>query len=293
MRNTTVTVVLLGLFLISAAAWAAEGYHYTAETVTTGTNIKTPTTTIVEIWVKSLNAKIVILGAGEATPLFGEGKFILADGETFYLVDTKENTHAKFDPSDLLGIVGSVMDSGILNMEVSNYSIEELERRDGPDMHGYDTEYRKYLTSYDLEMKIMGMKRADHHTIELETWDTDKVDAFSFDLTRLRKTGIEAIDTLMKGEFEKFKGFSFKSVTTDRTEGAKKKRSATTITTTKVNLFEEMNVADSMFELHPDSQEISLLGLGASQTQDSKGEPKEEKKVGVRERLRRLRKGDG
>ncbi len=190
--------------------------------------------------------------------------------------------------SALAGLAGALTDSGMFDMDVSNHTVRELEKRDGGKMHGYDTEYYKYLTEYDLEMKVLGMKRAQHHEVVLETWNA-ALDVF--DWMGPRKTGFDTIDILI--ELEKVKGFPFKSVTTTRTEGAKKKRSATTIATTKVNHFEEMNVADSMFELHPDSQEIALLGLGASQTQDSDDEPEEEKKVGLRERLKRLRKGDG
>lgn len=295
MRKTTI-LAILGLLAIAGNAWAAKGFHYVAETVTTGSNTKQSDTMSVEGWVEGPNAKIVFQEVGEANPLLGEGKYILTNdgGETLYLVDPKENTHAKFDLNQVLGFAGAFMESGMFNMDVSNHSVEELESGDGPEFHGYDTEYYKYRTSYDLEMKIMGMKRADHYVMDNEIWSAEDLDATGFQAwMRPRKTGFDAVDTLLEGELQKVKGFAFKSVINTRTEGAKKKRAMTTTSTTEVTEFEEMNVDNSMFELNPDSQEISLVDLGAMQVQESEDEPAEEEKGGFMGRLKKIRKGDG
>ena len=65
------------------------------------------------------------------------------------------------------------------------------------------------------------------------------------------KTGFEAVDTLMEGELQKVHGFP----------------------------------------LHPDSQEISLLGLGALGAGDSADRPEEEEKGGLMKRFKKLRTG--
>ncbi|MCP4202953.1 MAG: hypothetical protein GY769_13605 [bacterium] len=293
----TVTLAVLGLLLISGAGYAAKGFHYVAETVTTGTNLKQSDTMIVEGWVEGPNAKIVFQEVGEANPFLGEGKYILTNdgGETLYLVDPKENTHAKFDLSEMLGFAGAVMESGMFEMDVTNHSVEQLDSGNGPEMHGYDTKYYKYRTSYDLEMKIMGMKRGDHYVLDNEIWSAEELQATGFQAwMRPRKTGFDAVDTLLEGELGKVKGFPFKSVTTTRTEGAKKKRSATTTSTTEVTEFEAMNVDNSIFELNPDSKEVTLMDPGAMQAQDSEEEPaEEEEKGGFMKRLKKIGKGDG
>lgn len=294
MRKSIITSVL-GLLLLSASVWASSGFHYKAETVTTGTNMKESDKMIVEGWVEGPNAKVVFRAVGEANPFLGEGKYLLTNdgGETLYLVDPEENTHAKFDLSEVLGFAGAFMESGMFNMDVSNHTVEELESGDGPEMHGYDTEYYKYRTSYDLEMKIMGMKRADHYVMDNEIWSVEKLQATGFQAwMRPRETGFEAVDTLLEGELEKVKGFPFKSVTTTQTEGKKKNRTMTTISTTEVTEFKEMNVANSMFELSSDSQEISLIDLGAMQEQ-SEDESEEEEQGGFMKRLKKIGKSDG
>jgi len=293
------TLLVSGLLLVSTA-WAASGFRYVADTVTTGSNMNQADKIRVEGWVEGPNAKIAFIEVGEANPFLGEGKYLLTNdgGETLYLVDPKENTHAKFDLSQVLGVAGAVMDSGMINMEVANHSVELLEKKDGPGMHGYDTEYRKYRTSYDLEMKIMGMRRADHFEVESEIWSAEGLDATGFQAwMRPRKTGFEAVDTLMEGELSKMNGMPFKSVTTTRTEGAKKKgRTTETVSTTEVTEFEKMNVADSMFALPEGSQEIQLMPLAPMEGQETEGEQPEEQQEeegGLLNRFKKLRKSGG
>jgi hypothetical protein len=301
MRKVIVLSVLS--LLLVPSVWAANGFHYVADSVTTGTNIKQPEKVSVEGWVEGPNAKIVIVEAGAANPFLGEGKYILTNdgGETLYLVDPKENTHSKFDLSQMLGAAGAVMDSGMINMDVENHSIELLDQHAGPTMHGYATQYRKYRTSYDMTMKIMGMKRADHYVLESEIWSAEALDAAGFQAwMKPRKTGFDAVDKLMEGELQKAKGFPFKNVTTTRTEGAKKQgRTTETVSTTEVTKFEKTNVADSMFVLDPNSKEVPLMGLGSMPPQssddadDAQDEPAEEEEGGLLKRFKKLRKGNG
>lgn len=297
MKKKSLALFVLGLSLV-ATAWAAQGFRYVADTVTSGTNMKQEDRVRVEGWFEGSNAKMEFREVGQANPFLEEGKYLLTNdgGETFYLVDPKENTHAEFDVSEILAFAGEIMDSGMINMEVANHSIELLEERDGPNMYGYDTQYRKFRTSYDLQMKIMGMKRADHFVLESEIWSAEGIDAAGFQAwMRPRETGFEAVDTLMKGELEKVNGLPFKTITTTRSQGAKKKgRTSETTSTTEVTEFESMNVANSIFKLPEDSREIQLipLGEGAGAVADGdEAEPEEE--GGLFKRFKKLRKGDG
>ena len=295
-----IALTVLGLFSIAGAARAASGFHYVADTKMTGTNIKATDVIRVEGWVEGPNAKVVFLEVGQANPFLGVGKFLLTNdgGDTLYIVDPEANTHARFDLSKMLGAAGAVMDSGMFKMDVSNHKVEELEQRDGPKMFGHATRYRKYQTFYDLEMKIMGMKRADHYVMINEIWSAEDLVATGFQAwMRPRKTGFEAVDTMLEGELQKVHGFPFKSVTTTRTEGVQKGgRTSTTTSTTEVTEFEPQNVADSTFKLDPKSREITLMDLGAGAAQQSADEPKEEpeeEQGGFLKRLKKVRKNDG
>lgn len=294
MRKIT-AITAVGWILLSGAAWADKGFHYVATTETTGTQMKKPDRLIVESWVEGPNAKIAFTEVGAANPLLEEGKYLLTNdgGETIYLVDPKENTHARFDLSQILGMAGSVMDSDLINMDVSNHRVEELESRGGPPMHGYDTRYRKYRTSYDLEMKIMGMKRADHYVMDNEVWSVDGLQAAGFQAwMRPRKTGFDAVDKLLEGEIGKVKGFPFKTVTVTTSQGKKKNRTTTTTSTTVVDEFKESNIDNAIFVLNPDSREIQLVDLGGLDAQ-KEPEEQEEEKGGFMKRLNKKIKGDG
>lgn len=291
----TITIAVPCLLLVAGPAQAAKGHHYVAETMTTGSNMKQPDTVAVEAWVEGANAKVVFTEAGETNPLLGEGKYILTHdgGETLYLVDPEAKTHARFDMNQLVGFVGAFAESGMLDMTVSNHSIEELDRGDGPDMHGYDTDYYKFRTTYDLEVKVLGIKGADHYVMESETWSVEDLQASGFNSwLQPKETGFEAVDTLIQGEVEKIKGFAFKSVVKTTTEGKKKKRATWTTSATEVTEFESVNVDNSIFELDPASQEISLVALSAVPPEGEEA-PEEEEKGGFMKRLKKLRKGDG
>lgn len=295
-----IVLTVLGLaFLANGAVWGAEGFHYKATTTTTGDRMKQPDVLEVEAWVEGPSAKIVFIEAGKANPFLSEGNYLLTTdgGETIYLVDPEKNTHSRFDLGQLAGIAGSMSDSGMFEMDISDYSVEELERGDGPSILDRETDYYKYLTSYTLEMNVMGMKRADEFVLEQEMWVVDGLDAAGFQAwMRPRKTGFEAVDTMLEGELEKVKGFPFKTVTITRSVGTKKKkRSMNTVSTTEVTEFSETNVADSTFELDPDSREISMIpNLADVDNQDNADEePEEEEKGGMFKRLKKLRKGGG
>ena len=110
---------------------------------------------------------------------------------------------------------------------------------------------------------------------------------------RPRKTGFDAVDTLLEGELQKVTGFPFKMITVTSSEGVKKqKRTMTTTSTTTVDEFEEMNVDNDLFKLDPDSVEISLLPAMAEGEQPE-DEPEEEEKGGFMKRLKKIRKGGG
>lgn len=303
------TVTTLGLsFILAGSVWAGDGYHYIAKTMTTGTNLEQFDTMTVEGWVEGANAKIVFVEVGraplhltasldltarsvtidptktgrsrepgEANRFVKEGKYLLTDdgGETLYLVDPNKNTHAKLDLSGLFA--SAFMETAMVTRTVSNHTVEELASGDGPEMHGYDTAYHKYRTSYDLEIKVLGMKRADHCVIDNEIWSAEQLQATGFRAwMRPRGTGWEAVDALLAGELENLKGFPFKTVTVARTEGVKrKKRSASMTVTTEVIEFEAADVADSMFQLPKDSREISIGPLGATSAKGQEDEPKD------------------
>lgn len=294
-KNIGLTTVLV---LLAAPGWA--GYHYRAVTTTEGNNMD-PTTMAVEAWVDGGNGKVVFTEStgDQANPFFSEGKYLLTDGAIVNLVDPVEETYAEFDFTKLLGGLGKIVDSGVMKMEVTNHKVEKLLEEDGGQIHGLNTTHYQYRTSYTLSVGAMGVNRSDDYVILSDFWTTDQLKGAGWEMWLHKvpkKTGVEAIDTLMEGELGKMTGFVLRSLQKTTSKGAKKgKRSMSTTSEINVTFLEEQRVSKETFVLDPAFEEIQLIPdltqLGRMDEEEGKNEEDEEK--GFLKRLRDRRKGDG
>lgn len=295
-KNIGLTTVLV---LLAAPGWA--GYHYRAVTTTEGNNMD-PTTMAVEAWVDGGNAKVVFTEASsDATnPFFGEGKYLLMpDGTVVYLVDPVEGTYAEFDLTKMLGGLSQAVDSGVMKMDVTNHKVEKLLEEDGGKIHGLDTTHYRYSTSYTMSVGAMGFSRSNDYLIVSDFWTTDQLKGTGFEmwLRKIpRKTGVEAIDVLMQGELGKMTGFPVRTIQKTTTEGGKKGKRSTSMTSeTNLTFLEEQRVAQETFVIDPTFKEIQLLpDFGQLSAMDeNEGEDEEEEKGGFLKRLKVRRKGCG
>ncbi len=303
-------LLLAALTLLAVPAWA--GYHYKAVTTTTGTGMgqASESTMEVEGWVDGGMTKVVFTDASaeDASPFFGEGKYLVVtdpESAVVYLVDTTAKTYSEFDLSQIVGALGELADTGVMNMEVSDHQVEKISEQDGGRLHGYSTTHYTYRTSYTMSIGVLGMKRSDDYVIESEMWTTQDLDSSGFDvwLQKLpKKTGFEPVDQLMEGEFSKMTGFPLKSVQRTRTQGTnKKRRTMDMVSTTEVTLLEEQPISRAMFSIDPTYTRVDLMPdlgeLGAMRDGDEEAaadeEEEEDEKGGMLKRLRKLRKKDG
>ena len=119
----------------------------------------------------------------------------------------------------------------------------------------------RWHTTYDMQMKIIGIKRQYHVDALQEFWSTDRLDAAGFKVW-LRpdrtKTGSKEFDELLAAEMAKVEGFPLKSVTrTTMTTG--KGKTQISISTTTVDELREEAIAPETFELPPDYVERPFL----------------------------------
>ncbi len=122
--------------------------------------------------VDGLKARINIEAKrGGAVP---EGGYLIThDGaKTVYMVNPKEKSYMKWDIDKLAGIATSIManSGGLLNMTVTNHRSEKLLDEKGPALLGVPTRHYKFLTSYSMEMSVMGFKQKSDIETEQEIW---------------------------------------------------------------------------------------------------------------------------
>lgn len=252
-RFPLIALPLFAVLLASAAAPAAAGIHYRAET-TTAPQTGKPQVTRVEAWVDGPKAKIVFRESDQ--PLFSEGAYLLTQdgGKTLFLVDPEEETITEWDLAGMLGMVGGIMEGmqGIMNLEFSDVKVEKLGEEAGGELLGYPVTHSTYRTTYTTSIKVLGMKRGSTTETVQELWTTDAFGDPALGVWLRAEppaTGMEDLDALIAAEMDKVEGFPLKTVSVSTTTGQKGKRESTARTETAVTELDETAVPEGTFEL--------------------------------------------
>jgi hypothetical protein len=273
MRRTLITALSI-LLLTLAALPAAAGIQYKAVTTSQGEGGRSQT--VVEGWVDGGKAKVVFSEAG--TPGLRDGEYILTQdgGKTLYLVNPKEKTYAEWDLDAMLQMMGSMMQSvqPLINLEIDNVKVEPLGESAGPAMHGLSTTHRKYRTEYDMRIRVLGMKRANHVENVNEAWTTEEMNdaGLGIWLRNAPTTGFEDVDKLIKAEMSQAKGFPLKTTTTSTTTNKKGKSSTSTTTMEVTELDRNASIPAATFEI-PEGYTRSESTLPAQGEGEEGGNP--------------------
>lgn len=259
--RTAAVVAALVLAAAVAAVPAEAGIHYTAVTRTEPQSGQ-PQSTTVEAWIEGDGAKIQFRDSDN--PMAPAGTYLLTQdgGETVFLVDPEEKTYAVWDLEAMFTALGSVMQSGMLNFEVANLSVEKLLEEAGGTMHGLATTHYRYRTTYDLEMSVVGIRRSQSVEQEQDIWSTDALDeqALGLWLRKMRKTGFDELDRLIAAEMEKVQGVALKMEETSVHTGQKGKRQQTTRTSMEVTELERgVTIPASTFEIPEGYRQTEMM----------------------------------
>lgn len=253
MRNTFILALLIPF--LAAASIASAGVYYEARTTVDGGS----GSMYVHAWIDGENARIDMVESDN--PMMKSGTYMVTRdaGRTLYLVNPKEETYSEWDLAAMMNLVEGM--SGLVNMEFSTPEVEELESGDGGKVAGYSTRYYKYRTSYDMKMKILGMKRGMSSVSLEEMWVTNEFDqpAMTVWLRKGARSGDSSLDRMIAAEMEKIKGFPLKTVVVSSTVGGKKGKETTTKSTMEVETIREESVNAKKFEIPTDYQRVDLL----------------------------------
>ncbi len=269
---------VLIVWLMGAGVGLA-GLHYKARTHQEGAKAnKQQMSMSVEAWVEGENAKIVFEQSGN--PFMKTGTYLLTTdgGETLYLVNPKDRTYSEWDLNAIFELAGNLMQGmgPMFNFRFENPEVETLLEEDGGVIHGFPTTHRRFRTTYTMHMKIMGMKRSQHHESVQDIWSTDDIDheAFGVWLQREPPTmGDSGLKELIEAEMSKVKGFPLKTIDQTTTTG-KKGRQAVTRTITEVLELEQTEVDPRLFKISDEFQRVDMMPTAAA------GEDEEQQGLG-------------
>jgi hypothetical protein len=265
-RHQMIAPLLLSLVLAALAPAAEAGIYYRAVTTTQGQKGEMA----VQGWVSGPQAKIEF--EESASPGVPKGGYLLTTdgGKTLYMVDPKEKTYSRFDLEALFATMNQVMEAAgpMLSIDIVDPQVTLLSEESGGALLGLPTRHYRYKTTYDMQMKIMGMNRGNSVESVQDVWTTDALDAEALGvwLRKDRPTGWEGLDRLIQQEMSKARGFPLRTVVETTTTGEKGKRSQTTVAETVVTeLDQDRSIPDSTFVIPSDYEEVAMPALGAEQ----------------------------
>jgi len=251
--------LLICLFI--AAPGVLAGYHYTATTKLDDKTNKQKSEMAVEAWIDGDKAKILFTETNN--PLTPKGAYIITTdgGKLVYLVNPEKKNYQEWDMNQLLNLAGSI--TAMVKIQFSDLKLEKQDEHASDKIHGYATRYYKYLTSYDLRIKVIGIKRVQSVITEQETWVSDRLNDISLGLWLRNEppsTGDPELDKLIKAEMSKVKGFPLRSKTKTVTRQWNKKKTKVKKETVsyadmEVNTFKKMAIEGATFAI-PDDYEL-------------------------------------
>lgn len=263
----------LGFFAVLALLLAAPlhaGIYF--ESVTT--DDQTRDSIRVKSWVEGPKARIEF-EEGIEKSMMPKGSYLITTdgGRTIYLVNPKEETYGVWDLEAMLQTLGQVMEAAgpMMNFSIDNPTVEKRGQESGGTIVGLPTTLYRYHTSYDFNMKVIGMKRANHIEMDQEIWATDALEAPGMGvwLRADRPTGFEGLDELIEAQTSTVQGFPLKTVTVTTTTGKKGKENTSRSTMEVTVLDRNRSIPDSTFEIPAGYQETQMMPMTGAQPADS------------------------
>jgi hypothetical protein len=283
------TGALTALLLSCLAPVARAGIYYKAVTTTDVSKDRME----VEAWVEGAKARIEFRQSNN--PIMGQGTYMITTdgGRTLYLVDPEEKTYSRLDLDAMLRTMGAVLNTAgpMLSMEFVDPRVELLSQEPGGDVVGLPTTHYRYRTSYQLEMKVIGIRRSNAVDSLQDIWASDALTAEGMGvwLRKDRPSGNASLDRLIQSEMAKVQGFPLRTVTVTTTTGQKGKSETSRSETVVTELDTDHSVSDDRFAL-PAGYRETQLPLPAEAAGTEPAEPEGGRKKGG---LRRILGGGG
>lgn len=221
-----------------------------------------------EGWVEGESAKVVFVESDN--PLFGSGTYLLTTdgGRTLNLVDPKERTYTPFDIGQMAATAGAML-QGLGNMvkiNVTNHRVEKLAEEPGGRLVGHETTHYRFRTTYDSEIRVMGMGQASTNETVTDTWTTTELGDPGFGAWLRRdppKTGIADVDAMIAAEMvQRMTGVPLKMVAVTTTTDKKRGQTQTSTTTMEVTSLREQAIPAGTFTLPADYQRVEMAMPG-------------------------------
>ncbi|MEO8217172.1 MAG: hypothetical protein ABI718_08815 [Acidobacteriota bacterium] len=202
-------------------------------------------------------------------PMFREGSAVISTdaGRTMTVMDLKEKTYYVIDSEQIFAALGAITSAMpvLLKISLDNQKVTVSEEGDGGTIEGYPTQKYKMLTSYDMNIRVIGFRNKNHIESTAEIWATPKLnpEIHVFLQDQGFKTGIEDFDSLIDKERGAIKGLPLKQVINTVTTGKGGKSETSTMTMNITAVKKVAAVPGSHFQVPSDFREVDTPVPGA------------------------------
>ena len=275
---------------------AAAGIEYEARTWQEGQQKNKQAEMTVLAKIDGPNGRFEFQESGN--PWMSQGTYLLTTdaGETLFLVDPGEKSYGKFDLDAVLRLLESMGESGLIDFQIDNARVESLAAGPGKTVAGLSTRHARYRTSYDMQIKVMGFKRAQRVETVQDVWYSDELRDAALGVWMRKeppRTGTE-LDELIELEAGKIGGFPLETVATMTTTGKKGKQTTTTTHTLVSKMDRGASFPAGTFEIPDDYTPVQMMPSDAMLATGQEEGGQEEEKGGLMGRFRKLgKKKDG
>ena len=263
-------------FVTTSTAFA--GIYFESTNVTRQAGKKKGDEVLVHAWVDGDNSKVLFIDGDRG--MMQEGYYLLTTdgGETLYLVNPQDENYFRWSLDGMFAGLGVLMQGvgGMFSIDFSEAHYEKLGEEPGGDVLGRSTRKVTSVTSFVMDMKMLGIKRHDRIESTQEAWVAKGLTDLGLAIwlrTKPPATGDEDFDALLQKDWEGMDGFPLRTRTTTTTTN-KKGKTSTSVSTMDVTVLREEDVPPSTFVIDPHYTEIEmpLEAIGAQGNQDGDGD---------------------
>jgi hypothetical protein len=212
--------LILGSFVILAAAHALAGVEFVAQTRSEGGGDVT-----VHAFVSGARAKVVFVDS--EVDLYATGDYMLSpdEGKTLYVISPSTKTYTKYDVQAMMAGMGGMVRGmrGMMKVSFDSPKIEKLLEENGELVAGLPTRHYRYRTSYTVTMNMPGAHKVST-VMEEDIWATEELADRALKVWLKQDpptTGDEQVDSMIRAEMAKVPGFPLRRITVTRTTDAR------------------------------------------------------------------------
>ncbi|HEY8165716.1 MAG TPA: hypothetical protein VIF83_09210 [Gemmatimonadaceae bacterium] len=224
------------------------------------------------------SARLELTEAGQSSDMFGpKGSYFLIPegGEKMYLVDPSQKSYLEWDMESMMAGMAKLVNAlgSMVKMEISDVNIAAQEMGAGEAVQGYPTRHVRMTQNYTVTAHILGKTSVSKNESTTDYYFAPSLKSLKNPFVKNGQNWANKFDVFKNPEYKqqmaaaqaKIQGVPLKTVTTTVTTNEKGKQE-TSITTTEMVNFKNMDVPASLFAIPTGYQLVQMPSVDMPST---------------------------